>query len=309
MEQFSARIVFDVEPICLDSEYGAYWLGQPAGPPIFRLLTPWSARQTTFRPGINSPLLPPDPFHTRPENNPNKNTPGELNYAPKSRETKELGSAIIRGTNVDTWRRRRRRWSDDNRGIPLDDIFYREHPRVGDERNEGRGVTRVPPSVSFRPASQAIARLVSRSHVDHTGPGMHATFFVSLWKREKCANRFLEFSPYVVPKWRQRREKGGGGGEREREARWILSYESDRTCTIPIPYMQYHRPWLRYTFVYREEEWKGEPWTPDYGSGEPYAFQRRVALLESSRAYRMINVQFISIYFQFKNHKRLKRVL
>ena len=24
---------------------------------------------------------------------------------------------------------------------------------------------------------------------------MHATFFVSLWKREKCANRFLEFSP------------------------------------------------------------------------------------------------------------------
>lgn len=38
----------------------------------------------------------------------------------------------------------------------------------------------------------------------HAGPRMYATFFVSLWKREKCANKFL-----VVAR-RERLRKGGG---------------------------------------------------------------------------------------------------
>lgn len=61
--------------------------------------------------------------------------------------------------------------------------------------------------------------------------GMRATFFVSLWKREKCANQFPRDSKErkVV-----KRPKGGPGERGEVKANSRVVLEPSCTCAIPI---------------------------------------------------------------------------
>lgn len=66
---------------------------------------------------------------------------------------------------------------------------------------------------------------------------MHGTFFVSLWKREKCANRFLAF--HGPSRRTEKGERPGDERDREGEGSSRTVCQSDRTCTIPIPYMRY----------------------------------------------------------------------
>jgi len=67
---------------------------------------------------------------------------------------------------------------------------------------------------------------------------MHATFFVSLWKCEKCANQFL-----VIARrerlWKDRWDGGRGWG-RKVKANSRVVLESSCTCVIPIRCMWYH---------------------------------------------------------------------
>lgn len=51
----------------------------------------------------------------------------------------------------------------------------------------------------------------------HAGLRMHVTFFVSLWKREKCANQFLSGSKERKVAKRRRENRGGGGERHEGE--------------------------------------------------------------------------------------------
>jgi len=56
----------------------------------------------------------------------------------------------------------------------------------------------------------------------HAGPGMHATFFVSLWKREKCANQFLMVAK-EGEKGCEKTEGKDGGGKWRRILAWFSS--------------------------------------------------------------------------------------
>lgn len=62
------------------------------------------------------------------------------------------------------------------------------------------------------------------SRVDHTGPGMH-TFFVCLWKREKCANRFH------VPGWQTENDEEKDG---DRTVRPHLRDSYSPACNIIV---------------------------------------------------------------------------
>lgn len=59
--------------------------------------------------------------------------------------------------------------------------------------------------------------LYSNKRRPHAGLRMHVTFFVSLWKREKCANQSLSGGEERKVAKRRRENRGGGGEGHEGE--------------------------------------------------------------------------------------------
>lgn len=108
--------------------------------------------------------------------------------------------------------------------MTTDDICGRE--TLTSRRGERRRVVALAPLFLRAVELLFCSIYVHRSHV---GPGIHATFFISLWKREKCANQFL-----VVARrerlWKDRRERRGW----EVKANSRVALESSCTCVIPI---------------------------------------------------------------------------
>lgn len=74
--------------------------------------------------------------------------------------------------------------------------------------------------------------LYSNKRRPHAGLRMHVTFFVSLWKREKCANQFL----VVARRERLRKDEGRieAGEARDTKVNSRAIRESSCTCVILI---------------------------------------------------------------------------
>ena len=118
--------------------------------------------------------------------------------------------------------------------------------------------------VSFRfflPAfTTTIERCLALPCRPHRSPGMHGTFFVSLWKREKCANRFLTFRDSVVV---AKKESCREEREREREREREFSYSSRVRPHLHDSYSLHAISLSVITFHSCRCACIGEPCTPD----------------------------------------------